>query len=159
MGSEKTAANPDPKTSYCMKFTTTLLTLAATLALGFNVMAGDDDTPLAKEMSALNKQLRTLKKQVADASKKDDNVKLVEGIKEHLAKAKDLEPATTKDIAADKKAAYIAKYKEQMDATAKDFEALETAIKADKQDEVKTLLEKLGKDKEQGHKDFKADDK
>ncbi len=142
-----------------MKFTPILLTLTASLALGFSAIAADDDTPLAKEMSALNKQLRTLKKQVADSSKKDDNVKLVEGIKEHLAKAKDLEPAMTKDQPADKKADFVARYKQQMEATAKNFDALEEAIKADKQDEIKTILDKLAKDKEQGHKDFKAEDK
>jgi thymidylate synthase len=142
-----------------MKFTTTLLTLTATLALGFHGFAADDDTPLSKEMSGLNKQLRTLKKQIADTSKKDDNVKLVEGMKEHLTKAKDLEPATAKDVAADKKADYIAKYKQQIDATAKDFDSLEEAIKGDKADDAKKVLEKLQKDKEQGHKDFKAEDK
>ena len=141
-----------------MKFTTTLFALAATLAFGLHAIA-DDDTPLSKEMSALNKQLRTLKKQATDASKKDDNIKLVEGIKEHLAKAKDMEPATTKDQPADKRAAYVAKYKEEIESTTKDFDSLEEALKADKADDVKTLIEKLQKDKEQGHKEFKADDK
>jgi Cytochrome b562 len=142
-----------------MKTLTLLLTLVSTLALGFHVLADEDDTPLAKEMSALNKNLRTLKRQVADASKKDDNLKLVEGIEKHLDTAKDLEPALTKDQPADKKAAFIAKYKEQIDATKKDFDALADAIKADKADEAKTLIEKLQKDKEKGHKDFKAEDK
>lgn len=152
--------------SRCQNFNTTmkvpviLLTLATSLALGFSaIAAADDDTPLSKEMSALNKDLRKLKKQSADATKKDENVQLVESIKGHLAKAKDMEPATTKDQPADKKAAYLDKYKEQIAATTKDFDSLEEAIKADKQDEVKTLIDKLQKDKEQGHKDFKADDK
>ncbi len=145
-----------------MKFPirTTLLTVSTALILGFSVQAAsDDDTPLSKEMSGLNKQLRTLKKQVADASKKDANIELVEGIKKHLAAAKDLEPATTKDQPADKRAAFVAKYKEEMASTAKDFDALEDAIKADKADEVKTLLDKLQKDKETAHKEFKAEDK
>ena len=41
-----------------------LLTLTAVLALSFNVaFAEEDDTPLGKEMSAMNKSLRTLKRQ------------------------------------------------------------------------------------------------
>ncbi len=146
-----------------MKAITALLTLATafTFALspGNTAFAADDDTPLTKEMNGVNKDLRKLKKQVADASKKDENIGLVDDIKKHLVTGRDMEPATTKDQPADKKAAFIAKYKEQIDSTIKDFDALSAAIKADKADEAKTLLEKLQKDKEQGHKDFRPDDK
>jgi hypothetical protein len=63
----------------------TLLTLAMTLALGFTTaLAAEDDTPLMKEMKAMNKSLRTLKRQVADATKKDENVTLIAGIKKNI---------------------------------------------------------------------------
>ncbi|MDB6174882.1 MAG: hypothetical protein JWL59_4193 [Chthoniobacteraceae bacterium] len=142
-----------------MKFKT-LLTLAATLALGFNVAtAADDDTPLGTEMKAMNKSLRTLKKQLADASKKDENVALVEKMKKDLAASKKHEPAKTKDIPAADKAAYLAKYQEQMDALGKSYDELEVAVKADKVDDAKKVLEKLSDQKEKGHKDFNPDDK
>ena len=46
-----------------------LLTLTAVAALGFNVaFAADDDTPLAKAMKVVNKNIRTMKRQIDDAS-------------------------------------------------------------------------------------------
>ena len=78
-----------------------LLTLAATLAIGLSAgFAKEDDTPLMKEMKAMNKSLRTLKRQVADATKKDENVALIAGIKKNLDASIKLEPAQTKDIPA-----------------------------------------------------------
>ena len=62
-----------------------LLTILTTLALGFNAaIAADDDTPLAKNMSAMNKSLRMLKRQLSDASKKDENVGILEKVKTSL---------------------------------------------------------------------------
>jgi len=137
-----------------------LLTIAATLAIGFNVaLAADDDTPLAKEMKAMNKDLRKLKKQVADASKKDENLGLVADIKTHLDAANKLEPAKTKDVPAGEKAAYLEKYKKEMAELTKTYDDLGAAIKDGKADDAKKALDKLSDDKEQGHKDFAPDDK
>lgn len=144
-----------------MKKIPLLLTLATAMAFSFTAVAADsdkDDTPLAKEMSAMNKTFRTLKKQVADEAKKDDNVALIEKIKKHIATAKDLEPATTKDVAADKKAEFLDKYKHEMDELAKTYDSLEESIKAGTADESKKILEKLNDEKKEGHKNFKADD-
>lgn len=137
-----------------------LLTIAATLAIGFNVaLAADDDTPLAKEMKAMNKDLRKLKKQVADASKKDENLGLISDIKTHLDAATKLEPAKTKDVPAGEKAAYLEKYKKEMGELTKTYDDLGAAIKEGKADEAKKTLDKLSDEKEQGHKDFAPDDK
>lgn len=140
-----------------MKFKT-LLTLVASLALGINFATAADDTPLAKEMSAFNKSLRTLKRQAADASKKDENLALIAKIKGNLDASKKLEPAKTKDVPAGEKAAYLAKFKDQLDGVSKSIDELEAAIKADKADDAKKIFEKLGEQKEKGHKDFGADD-
>ena len=137
-----------------------LLTLALTLALGCTaVFAAEDDTPLAKEMKTMNKSLRALKKQVADASKKDDNLALIATIKKSLDAAAKLEPAKTKEVPAAEKAAYLDKYKGEMADLAKTYDELEAAIKADKADDVKKALDKLSEQKEKGHKDFAPDEK
>ena len=48
-----------------------LLTLALTLAIGSSfAFAAEEDTPLAKEMKTVNKNIRTLKRQVEDASQR-----------------------------------------------------------------------------------------
>jgi len=136
-----------------------LLTIVATLAIGFNVaLAADDDTPLAKEMKAMNKSLRALKKSAADASKKDENLALITGIKTHLDAAIKLEPAKTKDIPAAQKAAYLEKYKKEITELEKTYDDLSAAISAGKSDDVKKAIDKLADEKEQGHKDFYPDE-
>jgi len=137
-----------------------LLTLAAVLAVGFNVaIAADDDTPLAKEMKTVNKNIRTLKRQVEDASKKDENLALIAASKKALDECIKMEPAKTKDVPAGEKAAYLDKYKAQMKDVAKSFDELEAAVKAGKVDDAKKIFEKLSDEKEKGHKDFNPDDK
>ena len=137
----------------------TLLTILTTLTLGFSAaIAADDETPLAKNMSAMNKSLRTLKRQLADTSKKDDNVALLEKIKANLADAIKLEPKKTKEVPEAEKTAYIEKFKKQITDLKKTFEDIETAVKAGKSDEAKALFDKLAEQKEKGHKDFGADD-
>ncbi len=137
----------------------TLLTFAMTLALGFTTaLAAEDDTPLMKEMKAMNKSLRTLKRQVADATKKDENIGLIAGIKKNIDASMKLEPAQTKDIPAAEKAAYLDKYKHQMTDLSKAFDELDTAVKAGKGDAAAAIFEKLSQSKEKGHKDFGADE-
>jgi Cytochrome b562 len=137
----------------------TLLTLLATAAIGTSAaFAAEEDTPLAKEMKATNKALRTLKRQIADSAKKDENLKLAAECQEHTAAAAKYEPAQIKEVPEADKAAYLEKYKLQMAELAKSFEALAAAIKADKQDDAKAVLEKLSEQKEKGHKDFAPDE-
>ena len=135
-----------------------LLTLAAVLAVGLNFsMAADDDTPLAKEMKIVNKSIRTMKRQIDDASKKDDNLGLIATAKKSLDECLKLDPAKTKDIPAGEKAAYLDKYKAEMKEVAKTFDDLEAAVKAGKTDDAKKIFEKLADEKEKGHKDFNPD--
>ena len=136
-----------------------LLALLATLALGLNAgIAAEEDTPLTKEMKAMNKSLRTLKRQVGDAGKKDENVQLLASIKKNVDAALKLEPAKSKEVPAGEKAAYKDKYKQQMTDLGKAFDELESAVKAGMADDATKALEKLSQAKEKGHKDFGADD-
>lgn len=132
-----------------------LSALLLTAALAFNFSAMADDTPLSKEMSAMNKALRTLKRQIADPTKKEDNLKLLEGIKKNTTNSHDLDPAKTKDQS--DKVAYTNKYKEQIIELGKAFGELEAAIRVDKQDDAKKALEKISELKEKGHKDFEVE--
>jgi ASC-1-like (ASCH) protein len=136
-----------------------LLTLALTLAIGSNFVLAEEDTPLAKEMKTVNKNLRTLKRQVEDASKKDENLALIAAAKKSIEASLKLEPAKTKDVAAGEKAGYVDKYKAQMTDLSKSFDELEAAVKAGKADDAKKIFEKLSEQKEKGHKDFAPDEK
>src|SRR3954462_8742338 len=90
-----------------------LLTFVSTLALSFSALAAPaDETPLSKEMTTMNKSLRTIKRQIADPAKKAENLELVGKVKAGIDKAHELSPKTTEKQA--DKAAYTKKYKEEM---------------------------------------------
>jgi len=136
-----------------------LLTLALTLAISSTFTFAEEDTALAKEMKVVNKNLRTLKRQVEDASKKDENLALIAAAKKSIDAALKLEPEKTKDVPAGEKAAYLQKYRAQMGDLGKTFDELDAAVKAGKVDDAKKLFEKLSEEKEKGHKDFAPDEK
>ena len=136
-----------------------LLTILTTLTVALSTASrAEDDTPLAKNMSAMNKALRTLKRQLADPAKKDENVGILEKVKTSLVEAAKLEPKKTKDVPEAEKTAYLEKYKTQIGELKKTFEDMQTALKAGKADDAKALFDKLSEQKEKGHKDFGADD-
>jgi soluble cytochrome b562 len=136
----------------------TLLTTVVALAFGATAAFADEDTPLSKEMSAMNKALRTLKRQAADPAKKADNLALVATMKEKTAAALKYEPAKTKDQPAGDKAAYLEKYKKQMADLDKAIDELKAAIDSGNADAAQKVFEKLADIKEKGHKDFGADE-
>ena len=144
-----------------MKFKSLITMLAALSFCGGAAIAEDkdkEDTPLSKEMSAMNKSLRTLKRQAVDPTKKADNLALVEKMKANVDAAEKLEPAKTKDQPAADKPAYLAKYKEQMAGLKKGFDDLKAAIEKSDADAVAKAFEKLSDIKEKGHKDFQPDE-
>ena len=135
-----------------------LLTLVSALAmsLSFNAIAADEDTPLSKEMTAMNKSIKLIKRQYTDPSKKAENLALVEKVKAAIVKEQEFSPKKT-DKQPDK-AAYTTKFKDQLGDLSKAVGDLETAIKADKPDDAKTAMDKIYQLKEKGHKDFGVDE-
>lgn len=136
----------------------TLLTTVVALAFGMTAAFAEDDTPLSKEMSAMNKALRTLKRQYPDASKKAENLALIATAKEKIAASLKFEPAKTKDQPAGEKPAYLDKYKKQMGDLDKALDEMKAAIDSGDTAAAEKIFEKLGDIKEKGHKDFGADE-
>ena len=136
-----------------------LFTVLATLSLGFSTsLRAEEDTPLNKQMTAMNKSLRTLKRQISDAAKKDDNLALIGKMKANVAEAIKLEPKKTKDVPAAEKAAYMEKFKQELTELGKTYDQLEAAIKEGKTAEAKAIFDKISEQKEKGHKDFGVDE-
>jgi Tfp pilus assembly protein PilO len=136
----------------------TLLTLLTAIALSVTAATAEEDTALGKQMKTMNKSLRTLKRQVADPAKKDENLQLIATIKKTLDESAKLEPAKTKDQPEADKAAYLEKYRKQLADLGKSYDEVEAALKADKPDDAKKAFEKISEQKDKGHKDFGADD-
>src|SRR3989304_6122212 len=75
-----------------------LLSTALIFSLGAGAFAADE-TPLTKEMSSMNKSLRTIKRQLADPAKKADNLELIGKVRKSIDTAHGLDPKKTKDQA------------------------------------------------------------
>ena len=129
--------------------------LALVLSLGLSVHA--EDTPMEKEMSAMNKAYKALKKSVEDPAQKAENLKLIAEIKKTTEASAKMEPKTTADQPAAGKAAYLEKYKAQMADFAKEVAALEAAVNAGNTAAAKASFDKLNDLKKKGHEDFKKD--
>ena len=132
-----------------------LTPLALILALGISVHA--EDTPMEKEMGAMNKAYKALKKTVEDPAQKAENLKLIAEIKRTTEVTAKMEPKTTADQPAAGKAAYLEKYKAQMADFAKEVVALEAAVTAGNTTAAKASFDKLNELKKKGHEDFKKD--
>ena len=129
--------------------------LALVLSLG--VSAFGEDTPMEKEMSAMNKAYKALKKTVEDPAQKEANLKLIAEIKKTTESTSKMEPKTTADQPAAAKPAYLEKYKAQMAEFAKEVNALEAAVTAGNTAAAKASFDKLNDLKKKGHEDFKKD--
>jgi cytochrome c556 len=134
----------------------TLLTVLAAVSLSFTAYAADDETPLSKQMSVINKSLRTVKRQLGDSAKKEDNLAQLGKVKAALDEAHKLDPKKTKDQA--DKTAYTKKFKDEMVDLGKAVGELEAAIKVDAKDKADAALKKIYELKEKGHKDFGVDE-
>ncbi len=130
--------------------------LPFTLVLALGATAFGEDTPMEKEMSAMNKAYKALKKTIEDPAQKAENLKQIEIIKKTTEASTKLDPKTAADKGA-AKAAYVEKFKAQMADFAKEVAKLEAAVNAGNAAEAKALLDKLNDLKKKGHEEFKKD--
>lgn len=140
-----------------MKLLKTIVPLALVISLG--TVAFGEDTPMEKEMSAMNKAYKALKKQIEDPAKKTENLALIAEIKKTSTNSAKLEPKTTADQPSAQKGAYLEKFRAQMADFDKAVAAVEAAVNSGDGAAAKTALEKLNELKKKGHEDFKKDDK
>lgn len=112
--------------------------------------ADKEETELGGHMDKMGGAFRKLKRQLSDATKNEDSLKLVATIKAEAAESAKLTPA------------WKPEQKEKYQAKMKDFNAmvgkLEAALKAGKNDEAVKIAEELGAAQKEGHKEFKKPD-
>ncbi|MEY5025831.1 MAG: hypothetical protein RLZZ244_1359 [Verrucomicrobiota bacterium] len=138
-----------------MKLFKHFIPLAVLLSLG--TFAQAEDTPMEKEMSAMNKAYKALKKQIEDPSKKAENLALLAEIKKTSENSVKLEPKTAADQPAAQKAAFLEKFKAQMADYLKAVSAVEAAVNAGDAAAAKAAFDKLNDLKKKGHEDFKKE--
>ena len=116
----------------------------------------EDQTELGEHMEKVGGAFRRLNKQVADPAKNEDSLKQVHIIRTNAEAVLNLKPEKMADIPEADRAAFLAKYQEQMKKFIGDVEKLEAALKAGKNDEATVLVKKTMKqDMDEGHKEFR----
>ena len=137
----------------------------AGLAVGFGpsgrVLAADEHghkhTPLEETMEAMNKALKTLKAQAADASKQQANLELVAEMQKQMVIAKSMAPARAAKLNGAEKQKFINEYRKAMVALIGDLLKLETAVLDGKTAEAEAIIKGLNKVKTDGHEKFQEE--
>ena len=114
-----------------------------------------EDTPLEKEMSDLNKAFRQLKKQAADSTLGQASLPLVAQMEKAATASIALVPEKAADLPEGSQAAFIADYKEKMQAMVATLTKLETALKAGNTADAAKLVAELGAMQRAGHKEYR----
>jgi pyrimidine operon attenuation protein/uracil phosphoribosyltransferase len=111
-------------------------------------------------MKLMNRSVQRLERQVADASKKDDNLRLINEAQRGCITAKGLVPKGpwSEEPDAAKKAAALAPYRRDLIAVARKLLDLETAIMDDRAEDAASLIKEIKKLKEEGHKEMGVKD-
>jgi soluble cytochrome b562 len=131
------------------------LAIAAVLALTFNVRAG---TELGNDMKAMGKNLKQIKGQLADATKQQSTVDLLESAKKNADAAKKLTPSKAKDVPEADRAKFVTDYQAAIDKLIGQLGKIEDAVKAGKYDDAQKLYGELGMIKREGHEKFAPKD-
>lgn len=121
---------------------------------------GEGPTTAEQAMKLMNRSVQRLERQVADASKKDDNLRLVNEAQRGCIIAKGLVPKGpwSEEPDAAKKAAALAPYRRDLIAVARKLLDLEAAIMDDKAEDARKTITEIKKLKEEGHKEMGVKD-
>lgn len=135
-----------------------LLLAALSLALLVSPLAraaGDDDTQLGKEMSAMNRAFRQLKKQAGDAAQNASSLELLDKIKKASEASIDLIPEKAAGLPEADRPAFVEKYKKEMKEFVAALDKLEAAFKAGDNETATKLVAELNALQKSGHKEFR----
>jgi soluble cytochrome b562 len=139
-----------------------LAALAATALAGFiiaqpapNAEKKGPETELGKSMDKLNGAFRTLRRQVADASKNAESLALVATIRTEAVAAKKEIPMKAADIPEADRAAYVTKYQKGIDDLVTLIGRLEVALKANDNAGAEKLVADMASAQKAGHDEFR----
>ncbi len=106
-------------------------------------------------MKAMNRAARMLRDQIGDASKKDDNLKLIWTMQKNALQAKTLEP---EHIAQADKAKLLPEYRKDQNDLLRLLLKLEDEVSAGKTDEAGKTFETIAATRDREHEKFKVKD-
>ncbi len=112
-------------------------------------------TELAKDMDKINRAVRTLRKQINDASQNESSLALVATIHDAAVAADKETPAWTADQPQADQAKFVDDYHAKMKDFIGDVDKLTDALKAGDNAAAAKLFAGLGQDEKAGHKQFR----
>ncbi len=154
-----------------MKSRIVLFTLSSLLVLPVVALAdpspnasakahGDHEhTELEEHMEKIGRAFRALQRQIADPAKNEESLKLVGTMRQNAEASIHLEPQKLAEVPADKRAAFLAAYRDGMKGMVSGLEALESALKAGDNAKAGERVQQLKKGMEDSHKQFKKEKK
>lgn len=119
------------------------------------VTAQEEKTELGDHMSQISSAFKKLRSQIADAGKNDSSLELIGTIRKNALASLELVPEKAADVPAADQAKFKADYVVRMKSLLVDIEKLETALKADNNEDAKAQIEVLGNAQKEGHKEFR----
>lgn len=140
-------------------FKTIMLLSLACLTAG-STFAEDEETPLAKEMSAMNAAYRSLSKAFRSGPNPDQRAEYiaqVETILKHAKASVELVPALADTLAPEQKNSMRADYTAAMQKSIQTLEQLLAALEAQDYAAASERLVQLKKQKSAGHQRFQED--
>lgn len=117
-----------------------------------------ESTPLGKEMKQMGKAFRILGRQISDASKNAESIKLVAGMHQAAEDSLRYKPAKTADMPAADQTKFVDDFHAGIKNLIADLDKLAAALKANDNAAAATILSGIKDDQKKGHKAFKKED-
>jgi soluble cytochrome b562 len=133
------------------------LLLALILITSSSILRAEEDTPLEKQMQILARGMKSLSQQIADPSKQQENVTLIESLKQAASTSKGQTPRKTSTIPKADQEKFLAGYRAEIDRLTGALNRVEDAVKAGHYDQANSALACVNPIKKEGHSEFKAD--
>lgn len=140
----------------------TLATLLLAMLLGAGVgsmltspvTAEDKGTPIDEEMNIIASGQKKLRRQIKDASKNEDSIKLLLEMQIATIKSKQFKPKSTEKVPSAEQAKYLADYHKGMNELLAELVKIEEALVSGDQAAAEASYEKLANIKKTGHDKF-----
>lgn len=114
----------------------------------------DLDTELAKQMEVMDKGLKKLRRSLRKPESNADSLKTIEAVHKAAVKSKDMVPTMAAKMPEADRAKFVEGYKKEMEAVIKNLEAMQAAVKENKNDKAQELYTALKKQEDKGHEKY-----
>ena len=118
----------------------------------------DSETPLHREMEAMNRVLAKLTRQAKDASKNEASLALVSELQQHTLACKALNPAAAATRPSSEQPKYLADYRQQMIEVFRQELDLEQQFMAGDNAKAAATIKAIRQLEKKGHDDFRPKD-